>query len=86
LFEVFVEDSAKKEIKKIPKDLIKAIEDGIEDLEKNPKPHGSKKIKGYANLWRIRFGKYRVVYELHEIEKRVIIFRIRHRKDVYENL
>lgn len=34
--------------------------------------------------WRIRVGDYRVLYRVDDHERRVLIYRIGHRRDVYE--
>ena len=41
-------------------------------------------MKGPGNLWRIRIGDYRVIYEVSDREKSVDVVTIRHRSDVYE--
>lgn len=50
-------------------------------LEDNPVPDGKhiKKLKGYENLYRLRVGDYRVVFEWKNIE--VNIVRILTRQD-----
>ena len=78
--------SAEKEHSKITQPFFHDILDSIIRLGDNPKPFGCKKLKGHSRLWRIKVGKYRVVYELDEVKKTVAIIRIRHRKDVYMNL
>lgn len=40
-------------------------------------------VKGGVIAWRIRVGSYRVIYEIHEGELRVLVITIGHRKDVY---
>ena len=41
------------------------------------------KLAGDDNLWRIRIGNYRVVYEIHDDRLLVLVLRVAHRKDVY---
>lgn len=53
-------------------------------LANNPRPIGSKKLKGASeNLWRIRIGDYRVVYLIEDSIKIIEIRKIGHRKDIY---
>jgi mRNA interferase RelE/StbE len=80
---IFIKQSAIKELKRLPeKDQGKVIYT-IHQLELNPHPIGSKKLKGSENRWRIRIGDYRILYELNTDRKIVEIFRILHRKDAY---
>lgn len=55
----------------------------IDGLAENPRPPGVKKLSGSKNLWRIRVGDYRVVYQIHDRELVVVIVNIGHRSDVY---
>ena len=52
------------------------------NLEEDPRPRGVEKIRG-KELWRVRKGDYRVVYDINDDAKIVTVVRIGHRKDVY---
>jgi len=52
-------------------------------LEENPRPPGSKKLKGRAG-YRLRIGDYRVIYEIEDNILRVIVIDVGHRKDIYQ--
>jgi mRNA interferase RelE/StbE len=73
---------AQKELAQIPKESYERIRDFILSLEQNPRPHGCLKLTG-RDGWRIRVGKYRVVYEIDDNNKNVTILNIGHRRDVY---
>lgn len=51
-----------------------------------PLPVQSIKLSGLENLYRLRIGDYRIIYEVDEADELVTIHYIRHRKDVYRNL
>lgn len=55
----------------------------IRHLETDPRPPGVTKLKGEDNAWRIRIGDYRVIYEIHDRELLLLVFRAAHRRDVY---
>lgn len=78
--------SVKKELKKIGKVDRIAIISKILKLTENPRPNGSAKLKGSSNLYRIRHGDYRVIYQIENIVLVIIIIRIGHRKEIYKNL
>ncbi len=77
---------ALKDFNKIPANELFKIKESIESLKKNPKPTGSKKLKGIKNLYRLRKGVYRIIYKIEEKEIIIIIVSVRHRKDVYRGL
>jgi mRNA interferase RelE/StbE len=55
----------------------------ITALATNPRPHGSEKLAGYDDRYRIRQGNYRVVYEIDDSASQVTIYKIGHRREVY---
>jgi mRNA interferase RelE/StbE len=55
----------------------------IQGLAANPRPHGSEKLAGYADRYRIRQGNFRVVYLINDEARAVTVYKIGHRKDVY---
>lgn len=55
----------------------------IDALAANPRPHGSEKLAGYDDRYRIRQGNYRVVYEVDDSASQVTIYKIGHRREVY---
>ncbi len=53
-------------------------------LEDNPRPPGCLKLTGYDNLWRVRSGDYRIVYEIHDGQLLVLVVTVAHRREVYD--
>ena len=87
LYRVEITSSAQKEIRKLPsKGLRDKVVDIINSLYVNPLPEESKKIKGSNNIYRIRQGTYRIVYQIYKNELLVLVIRVRHRRDVYKDL
>jgi len=56
----------------------------LKDWPPNPRPSGSRKLRGYKDFWRIRVGDYRVVYTVDNHRKMVSVTRVAHRREVYE--
>jgi mRNA interferase RelE/StbE len=55
----------------------------IRALGMQPRPPGCQKLTGAGERYRIRQGRYRVVYAIDDAERLVTVFRIGDRKDVY---
>jgi mRNA interferase RelE/StbE len=53
-------------------------------LEENPRPHGCINLTGHDNLWRVRSGDYRIVYEIHDGHLLVLVVAVAHRREVYD--
>ena len=59
------------------------IANALEEIALKPHKTGRRlkaKLSGYYSY---RISNYRIVYEIREKEKMVLILRIRHRRDVY---
>lgn len=56
------------------------------ELARNPRPAGVKKLAGADDLYRIRVGNYRVIYQVRDKIVTVTVVRIGHRRDVYKAL
>ena len=82
---VFVR-SARRDLEALPDEIGERILARIRPLAKMPRPPGARKLRGESDLWRIRVGDYRVLYEIEDEIRRVEISYIRHRRDVYRDL
>jgi mRNA interferase RelE/StbE len=51
-------------------------------LAENPRPFGGLKLTDEEG-YRIRVGNYRVLYRIDDTAKKVFVYRIKNRKDVY---
>jgi len=78
--------SVKRELRKLSRADRILIVNKIELLKTTPRPEGSAKLKGSRDLFRIRHGDYRVVYQIKKNYLLIIIIRIGHRREIYKNL
>jgi mRNA interferase RelE/StbE len=74
---------ALKELEAIPERSYRKILGIIDDLKNQPRPAHTLKLKGHEHRWRLRVGDYRVLYEIHDSARTVIVFRVVHRKEAY---
>ncbi|MGA1263238.1 MAG: type II toxin-antitoxin system RelE family toxin [Prochlorothrix sp.] len=52
-------------------------------MAQNPRQPGSEKLKGQEEVYRIRVGQYRILYEIQDQQLIVLVIKIGHRRDVY---
>ena len=81
-FEILFKESVWQDLRKIPKNQIKKILSRIEKLKDDPCPIGCEKLTG-QELYRVRQGKYRIVYSIQDNELTVWIIKVGHRSSVY---
>jgi len=82
-YEVKFATSAAKEFRSLSTELEHRIGAAIDGLSQDPRPPGVRKLVGHERLYRIRVGRYRVVYEIDDKEQFVRITRVRHRQEAY---
>ena len=58
------------------------VREAIAGLSEEPRPPGCKKLTG-REAWCIRMGRYRVIYEIEDAVRVVIVVEVGHRRDVY---
>lgn len=85
-YTVHVRTSAAKEIRSLPRPIQRRVGLAIDRLETTPRPPGAQALSGYENLYRLRIGEYRLVYEIRDREILIIVIRVRHRREVYRGL
>lgn len=83
-YRVLFTPAAERDLGALPPDVRVRVEARISGLGVNPRPPGCKKLSGRGNLWRIRAGDYRILYEIHDRALFVLVVKIGHRGDVYE--
>ncbi len=74
--------SISKDLRSIPKQDVRRILKRIDLLADDPRPSGSEKLST-QELYRIRQGRYRIIYEIQDIVLIVVVVKIGKRSDVY---
>jgi len=81
-YEVLFKESVYKDLKKLPKADLRKILSRIKKLSDNPRPAGCEKMTG-QELYRLRQGKYRIVYSIQDDKLTIWVVKVGHRKDIY---
>jgi len=82
-YRLLIKPSAVKDIEAIPlkRDRQRVVE-RISKLAEDPRPSGSEKISG-QDKYRVRQGRYRILYAIADQDLIVQVVKVGHRKDVY---
>jgi mRNA interferase RelE/StbE len=82
-YKLLIKPSAVKEIEAIPlkKDRQRIVERLLK-LADNPRPSGCEKLSG-QDKYRVRQGRYRIIYAIEDDKLFVYVVKVGHRKDVY---
>lgn len=81
-YRVLFRESVWKDLESIPKKELQRILDRISALADVPRPPGAEELVG-EDRYRIRQGRYRILYSIQDQELTVWVVKVGHRKDVY---
>jgi mRNA interferase RelE/StbE len=81
-YKVHFKTSVEKDFTTIPKKDLKKVLKRIKGLAENPRPWGCEKLTGQER-YRLRQGRYRIVYSIQDDELTVWVVKLGHRKDIY---
>ncbi len=82
-YRIIIPKLVQKQLDDLPQKQRKRLISGIRLLADEPRPSGVKKLKGYDKTYRIRVGDYRIIYNIEDQEKLILILNSIHRKDAY---
>jgi mRNA interferase RelE/StbE len=83
-YSVRIKTSAIKELEAVaPKKERQRLAGRISALGREPRPKGCQKLAGEGERYRVRQGRYRIVYSVNDGEQVVEVVKVGHRKEVY---
>ena len=86
VYRLVIKSSAANELKAVGQKADRArLIASIQALATQPKPMGAEKLSGQIDLYRIRVGNYRVVYEIDNGQIVVTVIKVGHRKEIYRS-
>ena len=82
MYKILLLPQAQKDLDNFKGKIFQQIKNKIFSLGESPRPAGCLKLtteEGY----RLRSGNYPIIYRISDKEKKVYIYRIKHRKEAY---
>ena len=83
-FRVLISPKANDFLKKLENPIEKRIKEKLKELSNNPEL-GKPLVGKLAGLWSLRVGDYRAIYQIRKSELLVLVLKVGHRKNIYEN-
>jgi mRNA interferase RelE/StbE len=83
LYEVRLAPAAARDLSRLDRPMQRRVATAIDRLAREPRPAGSTKLRGSDDIWRVRVGKYRVLYQVADAVLLILVIRIGHRAEVY---
>jgi mRNA interferase RelE/StbE len=82
-YKITFKKSVSRDLKSVPKSDVKKILLKVDSLAVNPKREGAVKLSA-QEMYRIRQGLYRIIYEIRDSELVIQVIKLGHRSDVYK--
>ncbi len=83
-YAVKLSPAARRALRKLPEAVQDQVQPVIDALSDEPRPSGVVKLSGADDLYRVRSGDYRIVYEIQDDVLLVLVVQVGDRKEVYK--
>jgi len=83
MFQIEITKTAHHQLRQLSPINLQRVHEAIEQLSRNPRPNGVKKLKGEVDFYRIRVGNYRILYEINDAARLISIERVMSRENAY---
>lgn len=81
-YKILFKQSVAKDLRQMPDKDVQRILQRIDGLADDPRPAGAEKLSG-EEKYRIRQGRYRILYMIDDNVITVTVVKVGHRRDVY---
>lgn len=83
MYAVRFHPSAARELEQLTAEVRRRVARAVDRLAADPRGGEAIKLRGADDLWRLRVGDYRVVYQVRDAVLLVLVIRVRHRREAY---
>ena len=83
MYRIEITNTAHHHIRSLSRVNQQRVNEVIEQLSRNPRPDGVKKLRGEVDFYRVRVGDHRVLYTIDDAEKLIIVHRVMRRENAY---
>ena len=84
--EIEISRTAERQLRNLQREDQKRVARAMLALADDPYPRGVRKLAGHDDVFRIRTGRYRILYSVSPRALVIVVLRVGHRKDVYREL
>ena len=84
MYEIIFSEKAEKQLKKLEKDIQSRIISVLERIRIRPESYIERLVG--EQVYKLRVGDYRVIMDLDKNRLIILILKVGHRKNVYDNI
>lgn len=71
---------------KVSEQIEATIQRLLETMSAGHRPQDMRQLRGFAGEFRIDSGEYRILFSVDQQERRITVWRVQHRREVYRRL
>ena len=77
--------SAERDFIDLPRDTQRRTDKKLQALRDAPRGCGAIKLKGSGEFYRVRIGDYRVIYQIDDSRRIIIVAAVGNRREIYRD-
>ena len=81
MYQAIVRPKARKALARIPRDFQVRIARSLQELATDPHPPACRKLAFGHDIYRIRVGDYRIIYQVNDVDRVVDVAKIARRDE-----
>jgi mRNA interferase RelE/StbE len=85
-YRLILKPSAERDVERLPRSIQGRVLDRLERIAAAPRGPGSVKLAGAKATYRVRVGDWRIVYEIDDARRTILVTIVAHRREVYRGL
>ena len=78
--------AAARQLRRLPRPALRQVAAVLDRLVDDPRPPGCRALRGRPGELRVRTGDYRVVYEVDDDRREVLVLALGDRREVHRRL
>ena len=82
-YDVRISRTAERQLARLDRAMRRRVSAAMLSLASEPRPRGCRKLLGYDDVFRLRVGRYRLLYSVSDDTVVIVILKVGHRRDVY---
>ena len=84
---LYADKRVEKQLRSLPQAVLRKLDRKLMRLKTNPRARGVKKLKGIKPpLYELRVWPYRVLFDINDEAREIVIYEIIHRRDLEKYL
>lgn len=83
VYRIELTPAAQRDLRSLDRPVLRRIDAKIRALADDPRAPGVEKLAGEGEVYRVRVGDYRILYQIDDAVVIVLIVRVRHRREAY---